>query len=87
MATACGGRPGRQSLERTLALTLGGLVLAAILVLAISAVGLLRKQAEQQALAQRAVGGRCRARRDPAAWRGTPHGDTRARDPHSRCSA
>ena len=43
---------GPQSLERTLALTLGGLVLAAILVLAISAVGLLRKQAEQQALAR-----------------------------------
>ncbi len=43
---------GPQSLERSLALTLGGLVLAAILLLALSAVGLLRKQAEQQALAR-----------------------------------
>ena len=43
---------GPATLERTLTLTLGGLVLAAILVLAISAVGLLRKQAEQQAIAR-----------------------------------
>ena len=43
---------GPATLERTLTLTLGGLVLAAILVLAISAVGLLRKQAEQQAVAR-----------------------------------
>jgi signal transduction histidine kinase len=43
---------GPQSLERSLALTLGGMVLAAILLLAISAVGLLRNQAEQQALAR-----------------------------------
>ena len=43
---------GPATLERTLTLTLGGLVLAAILVLAFSAVGLLRKQAEQQAIAQ-----------------------------------
>ena len=43
---------GPATLERTLALTLGGLVLAAILVLAISAVGLLRKQAEQQAISR-----------------------------------
>ena len=43
---------GPATLERTLTLTLGGLVLAAILTLAISAVGLLRKQAEQQAIAQ-----------------------------------
>ncbi|HEX9207419.1 MAG TPA: ATP-binding protein [Steroidobacteraceae bacterium] len=43
---------GPATLERTLALTLGGLVLASILVLAINAVGLLRKQAEQQALAR-----------------------------------
>ena len=43
---------GRKSLERSLALTVGGLLLIAILVLAISAVGLLRKQAEQQALAR-----------------------------------
>src|SRR5512134_367768 len=43
---------GPQSLERSLALTLGGLVLAAILLLALSAVGLLRNQAEQQALAR-----------------------------------
>jgi hypothetical protein len=43
---------GPQSLERSLAFTVGGLLLAAILVLAISAVGLLRKQAEQQALAR-----------------------------------
>jgi signal transduction histidine kinase len=41
---------GPATLERTLVLTLGGLVLAAILVLAFSAVGLLRTQAEQQAL-------------------------------------
>jgi signal transduction histidine kinase len=43
---------GPATLERTLTLTLGGLVLAAILVLAISAVGLLHKQAEQQAIAR-----------------------------------
>ena len=43
---------GPATLERTLTLTLGGLVLAAILTLAFSAVGLLRKQAEQQAIAQ-----------------------------------
>lgn len=43
---------GPQTLERTLALTIGGLVLAAILLLAISAVGLLRNQAEQQATAR-----------------------------------
>jgi len=43
---------GPATLERTLTLTLGGLVLAAILVLAISAVGLLRKQAEQQAISR-----------------------------------
>ncbi len=43
---------GPKSLERSLALTVGGLLLAAILVLAFSAVGLLRKQAEQQALAR-----------------------------------
>ena len=43
---------GPATLERTLTLTLGGLVLAAILVLAFSAVGLLRKQAEQQAVSR-----------------------------------
>ncbi len=43
---------GPQSLERTLALTVGGLLLAAILALAYGAVGLLRKQAEQQATAR-----------------------------------
>ena len=43
---------GPATLERTLTLALGGLVLAAILVLAFSAVGLLRKQAEQQAIAR-----------------------------------
>jgi signal transduction histidine kinase len=43
---------GPQSLERSLALTLGGLVLAALLLLALSAVGLLRNQAEEQALAR-----------------------------------
>jgi len=43
---------GPKSLERSLALTVGGLLLAAIVVLAFSAVGLLRKQAEQQALAR-----------------------------------
>jgi signal transduction histidine kinase len=43
---------GPATLERTLTLTLGGLVLAAILALAFSAVGLLRKQAEQQAISQ-----------------------------------
>ncbi|HVN43368.1 MAG TPA: ATP-binding protein [Steroidobacteraceae bacterium] len=41
-----------QSLRRSLALTVGGLVLLAIVVLAMSAVELLRKQAEQQALAR-----------------------------------
>jgi signal transduction histidine kinase len=43
---------GPKSLERTLALTVGGLLLTAILVLAYSAVGLLRQQAEQQAMAR-----------------------------------
>jgi len=43
---------GPKSLERTLALTVGGLLLTAILVLAYSAVGLLRQQAEQQATAR-----------------------------------
>jgi len=43
---------GPATLERTLTLTLGGLVLAAILVLAISAVGLLHRQAEQQAVSR-----------------------------------
>jgi signal transduction histidine kinase len=43
---------GRKSLERSLALTVGGLLLTAIVVLAFSAVGLLRKQAEQQALSR-----------------------------------
>ena len=43
---------GPATLERTLALTLGGLVLAAILILALSAIGLLRKQAEQHSLAR-----------------------------------
>jgi signal transduction histidine kinase len=43
---------GPATLERTLALTLGGLVLAAILVLAIDAISLMRKQAEQQSLAR-----------------------------------
>jgi len=43
---------GPATLERSLVLTLGGLVLAAILVLSISAVGLLRKQAEQQSIAR-----------------------------------
>jgi len=41
---------GPKSLERSIALTVGGLLLAAILLLAVSAVSLLRKQAEQQAL-------------------------------------
>ena len=43
---------GPATLERTLVLTLGGLVIASILVLALSGVGLLRQQAEQQALAR-----------------------------------
>jgi signal transduction histidine kinase len=43
---------GPRSLERSLALTVGGLLLAAIAVLAFNAVGLLRKQAEQEALAR-----------------------------------
>lgn len=43
---------GPATLERTLTLTLGGLVLAAIVALSLSAVGLLRKQAEQQAISQ-----------------------------------
>jgi signal transduction histidine kinase len=43
---------GPATLERTLTLTLGGLVLAAIVTLSFSAVGLLRKQAEQQAMSQ-----------------------------------
>jgi signal transduction histidine kinase len=43
---------GPRSLESSLALTVGGLLLAAIAVLAFNAVGLLRKQAEQEALAR-----------------------------------
>ena len=43
---------GPATLERTLSLTIVGLVLFSILVLAVSAVGLLRKQAEQQAIAR-----------------------------------
>ena len=43
---------GPKSLERSLTLTVGGLLLASIVVLAASAVGLLRKQAEQHALAR-----------------------------------
>ena len=42
---------GPATLERTLVLTLGGLVLAAILLLALTAIGLLRKQAEEHSLA------------------------------------
>jgi signal transduction histidine kinase/HAMP domain-containing protein len=48
---------GPATLERTLTLTLGGLVLVAIVVLAASAVSLLRKQAEQHAIAQVQLGG------------------------------
>jgi signal transduction histidine kinase len=48
---------GPATFERTLLLTLGGLVLVAIVVLAVSAVSLLRKQAEQQAIAQVQLGG------------------------------
>jgi signal transduction histidine kinase len=48
---------GPATFERSLVLTLGGLVLAAIVVLAVSAVSLLRKQAEQQAIAQVHLGG------------------------------
>lgn len=43
---------GPATLERTLALTLGGLVLASIVVLAANAISLMRKQAEQQSLAR-----------------------------------
>ena len=43
---------GPQSIERTLALTVGGLMLAAIVALAYGAVGLLRQQAGQQATAR-----------------------------------
>lgn len=48
---------GPATLERTLVLTLGGLVLGSILVLALSGVGLLRQQAEQQALGRVKLGG------------------------------
>ncbi len=48
---------GPRSLEHSLTLTVGGLLLAAILVLATSAVGLLRKQAEQQALVRTQLAG------------------------------
>ena len=43
---------GPVSLERSLALTIGGLLLVAIVALASSAIGLLRDQAEEQALAR-----------------------------------
>lgn len=48
---------GPKSLQGSLALTVSGLLLAAILVLAYSAVGLLRKQAEQQALVRTQLAG------------------------------
>ena len=47
---------GPATLERTFVLTLGGLVLASILVLALAGVGLLRQQATQQALARVELG-------------------------------
>jgi signal transduction histidine kinase len=48
---------GPATLERTLVLTLGTLVLACIFVLALTATGLLREQARQQALARAELGG------------------------------
>jgi signal transduction histidine kinase len=48
---------GPATLERTFVLTLGALVLASILVLSLAGVGLLRQQAEQQALARVELGG------------------------------
>ncbi len=48
---------GPKSLQGSLALTVAGLLLVAILVLAFSAVGLLRKQAEQQALVRTQLAG------------------------------
>ena len=48
---------GPAGLERTFVLTLGGLVLVSILVLALAGVGLLRQQAQQQALARVELGG------------------------------
>ena len=48
---------GPKSLQGSLVLTVGGLLLAAILVLAYSAVGLLRKQADQQALVRTQLAG------------------------------
>ena len=48
---------GPKSLQGSLALTVAGLLLAAILVLAYSAVGLLRKQADQQALVRTQLAG------------------------------
>jgi len=48
---------GPNSLQGSLALTVAGLLLVAILVLAFSAVGLLRKQAEQQALVRTQLAG------------------------------
>src|SRR5512145_91900 len=44
--------PGERSLGATLAVTLGGLLLLAIVALALGGTGLLRKQAEEQALAR-----------------------------------
>jgi hypothetical protein len=46
------GLPGPQTLGRTLALTIGGLLLIAIVALAGAGTGLLREQAEEQALAR-----------------------------------
>ena len=48
---------GPNSLQGSLVLTVAGLLLVAILVLAFSAVGLLRKQAEQQALVRTQLAG------------------------------
>jgi signal transduction histidine kinase len=46
------GLPGPQTLGRTLALTIGGLLLVAIVALAVAGTGLLREQAEEQALSR-----------------------------------
>jgi len=46
------GLPGPATLGRTLALTIGGLLLVAILALALGGMGLLREQAEEQALSR-----------------------------------
>ena len=59
-----------RSLERLLLFTIAGVVLFSIVAIALASLGLLRDQAAEQALFERARGGACRALRDPPRRRG-----------------